>query len=179
MVFLGIDPGYGRLGWGVVEQTGSRLKMLDYGVLETEAGSPIEDRLKQVYDTVRQIVRRYKPVEAGVELLYFSKNVNTAMGVAQARGVILLALRQSNVPVVDISPQHVKLTVTGQGNAKKPQVQAMVQRLLNLREKPSPDDAADGLALAMAVIRTRGTRRLEAMVEKKKPVKKKRTRKKP
>lgn len=164
MKVLGLDPGYGRLGWALVEKRGSGFKAGAFGVFETPASSPFSARLAAVHSFVTELCRSHSPEEAAVELLYFSKNVKTALLVAQARGVLLVALEQAGVKVAEVSPQHVKLALTGHGAAGKSQVQAMVQRLLGLKAIPQPDDAADALGLAMAAILTRPRRDLEKKV---------------
>jgi crossover junction endodeoxyribonuclease RuvC len=159
---LGLDPGYGRLGWGLVEQKGFALAAQAFGAFETPASSPYAARLAAVYAFVRSLCERHRPDEAAVEQLFFSKNVKTAILVAQARGVLLLALEQAGVKVLEVSPQEVKTSLTGSGAAGKAQVQAMVQRLLGLKAKPKPDDAADALGLAMAGLRSAPLRTLQA-----------------
>jgi crossover junction endodeoxyribonuclease RuvC len=159
---LGLDPGYGRLGWAVVEQRGHSLAALGYGVFETPAGSPFGERLLAVHGFVQGLAQRHAGAEAAVEALFFSRNTSTAMAVAQARGAILLALCQAGIDPLDISPQHVKMAVAASGKAGKAQVQAMTQRLLGLKSLPQPDDAADALALALAGLRSLPLRRLQA-----------------
>lgn len=147
---LGIDPGYGRLGYGVVDRVGSRLCLVDAGVVET-GPAPMPDRLKAVHDGVADLIARHRPELVGTERLFFAKNQTTVMGVAQALGCVLLAVGQAGLPWVETTPPEVKRAVTGQGNAEKRQVQFMVARLLGLAEAPKPDDAADALAVAIAV----------------------------
>ena len=166
MKILGLDPGYGRLGYGVVEQKGFKFHCLKAGVLETPAGMPFVDRLLMVHEAVGRLVAEFSPEEAAVEDIFFSRNAKTAMLVAQARGVILLALRQAGLPVLEISPQHVKQALVGNGAAGKRQVQFMAARLLKLKELPKPDDAADALGLALTALRTRPLREILAKREK-------------
>jgi crossover junction endodeoxyribonuclease RuvC len=161
---LGLDPGFGRMGYGIVEKSGSTLKAVAFGVLETSSHSSFEKRLAEVHSFVAELIVKYRPDEAAVETLFFSKNVKTAIQVAQARGVILLALAQGRVAAIDISPQQVKMALVGNGKALKPQVQAMAQRLLNLKELPRPDDAADALALAVSAIHSSPLRRLQQKI---------------
>jgi crossover junction endodeoxyribonuclease RuvC len=161
---LGLDPGYGRLGWAVVEQRGSSLSSLGYGVFETPASAPFGERLLAVHGFVQGLAQRHAGAEAAVETLFFSRNTSTAMAVAQARGVILLALCQSGITPLEVSPQHVKMAVAASGKAGKAQVQAMTQRLLGLKSLPRPDDAADALALALAGLRSLPLRRLQALI---------------
>ena len=136
---LGLDPGYGRLGFGVVEEKGSSLKALEYGVIETPAKMPFEERLVAVFDAVEALARRSGCAEAAVETLYFAKNVKTAIGVAEARGVIRLALARLKVPVLEVKPVQLKLAIAGSGKADKAMVTRMVTRLLNLPAPPKPD----------------------------------------
>ena len=156
---LGLDPGYGRLGYAVIEQRGSEWKLADVGCAETPAGLPFEQRLLAVHATLSGLLRRWRPDEAAIETLYFSKNVKTAMQVAEARGVIRLALAEAGVPALELAPNAVKLALTGSGAAGKDQVGRMVVRLLNLKQMPKPDDAADAVALALAGLRSQPLRR--------------------
>src|SRR4051812_44914640 len=160
---LGLDPGYGRLGFGLVEEKGSALRALEYGVVETPAKMPFEERLLTVFKAVEALALKHGPAEAAVETLFFSKNAKTAMAVAEARGVIRVALARLKVPVLEISPVQVKLAVTGSGKADKKQVIRMVTRLLNLPAPPKPDDAADALALALTAIRSHNFRKLSSL----------------
>lgn len=170
MIFVGLDPGYGRLGYGVVEEKGSSLKALEFGVFETPSTMPFEKRLVFVFDAVQELLSRHECEEAAVETLYFSKNVKTAIGVAEARGVIRLALAQLKVPVLEIQPVQLKLALTGSGKADKKMVTRMVTRLLNLPAPPQPDDAADALALALTALRSRNFRSLtQKALAKKRP----------
>ncbi len=155
---LGLDPGYGRCGWAVVEARGSAWALRAVGCLETPAGSPFEERLIGIHTRVLELCREHQPVECALERLYFSKNVRTALAVAEARGVLRLALAQSGVPVVEVDPGSVKLAPAGSGSATKAQVGRMVVRLLGLEALPKPDDAADAAAIAVAGLRTRPLR---------------------
>jgi len=167
---LGLDPGYGRMGFGIVEERGSSLKALEFGVIETPAKMPFEERLLRIYDAVETIVKRHPCNEAAVETLFFSKNVKTAMAVAEARGVIRLALARLKMPVLECAPNQVKLALTGSGKADKGQVTRMVTRLLNLPAPPKPDDAADALALALTALRSRNLRKFSALAIKSKKI---------
>lgn len=153
MLTLGIDPGTATVGYGLVRefQDGS-LQAVNYGVITTPAKTPMVERLKTIYDEVYALVEAYEPDRAGVEELFFARNVTTAITVAQGRGVILLALTNAGVPVVEYKPNYVKQSVSGYGAAKKPQIQEMVRVLLGLEEIPKPDDAADALAIAITDI---------------------------
>ena len=150
MRILGIDPGIGRMGWGIVDkEKTNRLTTSGYGCVETEPNSDIPGRLYALYDEVCHIIDEYKPEVLAIEDLFFSKNVKTAFAVGQARGVILLAASQKNLQVAVYTPQQVKLSVTGYGKAEKKQVGQMVKLTLKLEKVPSPDDTADALAIAL------------------------------
>ncbi len=149
MICLGIDPGLGRLGYGVVALQGSMFKALSYGCLETSPKDAMEKRLLRVHETLETLLASF-PIDCmAVEKLYFGKNKTTAEMVWQARGVVLLMAALAGKPLVEPNPGDVKIAVSGSGNAEKMQIQRMVQRLLNLSELPRPDDAADGLAIAI------------------------------
>ncbi|GAA0354893.1 crossover junction endodeoxyribonuclease RuvC [Bacillus horti] len=149
MIILGIDPGIAIVGFGVIEKKGSQLKPVQYGSIETKAGLRTEERLKQVYEAMQHILEKYSPNVMAIEKLFFNKNVTTAFTVGQARGVMLLAAEQANVPVAEYTPLQVKQAVVGYGKAEKRQVQEMVRMLLNLQQAPKPDDVADALAIAI------------------------------
>lgn len=150
MLCLGIDPGTARIGYGLVrELNDGSLQAVDYGVITTPAKTPMPERLKTIYDQLRIIIDTYQPDRAAVEELFFAKNVTTAITVAQGRGVILLTLAQASLPITEYKPNTIKQSLTGYGSAKKPQIQEMVRMLLGLSEIPTPDDAADGLAIAI------------------------------
>ncbi|MEX1336322.1 MAG: crossover junction endodeoxyribonuclease RuvC [Candidatus Limnocylindrales bacterium] len=149
MIVLGIDPGTARLGYGLVERQGSTLTMLDYGCLETINDRPLEQRLLLIHEGIDELIRSHRPEAMGVERLFFNKNVQTAMAVGQARGVVLLTAAQHGLPVLEYGPHEVKLAVTGYGKAPKDQVQRMVQLVLSMSQVPKPDDAADALAVAV------------------------------
>ena len=149
MLALGIDPGTAICGYGVVSLEGSHLKALDYGAIETSSKLSAEQRLVIIHREIDALIKKYKPDVMGVEMLFFNKNVRTAMTVAQARGVILLAAAQNAVKLVEFTPLQVKQAVVGYGKAEKEQVIYMTQRLLNLPSKPHPDDVADALAVAI------------------------------
>jgi len=146
---IGIDPGLAATGWGVVRFDGSRFLHVAHGVVRTDAGSALCSRLIAIHSAIRRLLVKYDPTEAGVEELYFSRNASSAMQVAHARGVVLLALGQRGIPVECYSPQHVKQAVIGRGGADKHQVQRLVCVVLGLEELPSPDHAADALAVAI------------------------------
>ncbi len=157
---LGLDPGYGRLGWGVVQAKGSQFFAVAYGVIETPAKTPFPKRLLALAGALEVVLAEQQPEEAAVETLFFSKNVRTAMQVAEARGVLRLVLARAGVAEVEIGPQQVKQAVTGDGRANKGQMQRMITRLLGLDSVPKPDDAADALALALAALQSAPLRRL-------------------
>lgn len=150
MIILGIDPGFARTGWGLINKTGTKFSLIDYGCLETSSGGSLADRLEAVFDGISRVIRKYMPDLAGIETLFFNTNAKTAVKVGEARGILLLALKKSGVKVIDITPLQVKQAVAGYGRAEKFQVQKMVKALLNLKEIPRPDDAADALAVALA-----------------------------
>ena len=149
MIVLGIDPGYAIVGWGVVRYERGRFAPLDCGAVLTPAGMDFSRRLEIIYDELLALIDRAKPDALAVEKLYFKNNQKTAIDVAQARGVILLAAKKRGVPLYEYTPLQVKSAVTGYGQAEKPQVMEMTRRLLGLREVPKPDDTADALAIAI------------------------------
>lgn len=157
MVVLGIDPGYAIVGWGVVNYAGNIYRPLGFGAITTDASSNFNDRLGYIYNNMTRLIEKCKPDAMAVEKLYFQNNQKTAINVAQARGVILLAAQQQGVPVFEYTPLQVKTVVTGYGKAKKPQVMEMTRRLLALESVPKPDDTADALAIALCHIQARGT----------------------
>ena len=149
MIVLGIDPGYALMGWGVVEAQGSRMKLLGYGCIETKAGTPMQHRLRTLQLGVRDLTLMYRPDEVAFEELFFSKNITTGMAVSAARGVALVAVVNKNENLYEYTPMQIKQAVTGYGGADKHQVQHMVKLLLHMNEIARPDDAADGLAVAI------------------------------
>lgn len=150
MKILGIDPGLGRCGFGLIEtSTKHGAKALDYGVVTTTVDAPLPERLKELYDSLVQVLEETDPTIVAVEKLFFSKNITTGIAVAEARGIVLLACEQKNLTVYDYSPNEIKKALTGYGAASKSQMQEMVRMHLNLEQKPKPDDAADALAAAI------------------------------
>ena len=147
MRVLGIDPGYAIVGWGVIEQEGIRFKAVDFGAVCTQAGVPFEQRLVQVYEGIKQVCETYKPEALAIEKLYYQHNQTTVIGVAEARGVILLAAAQCGVPIYEYTPM--KQSLTGYGKAVKKQMMEMVRLMLHLPTVPKPDDTADALAMAI------------------------------
>lgn len=157
MRILGIDPGYAIIGWGVIHYDGGRFHAQDFGAVTTEAGTPFSQRLNQIYDQLTAILTQFTPDAMAIEKLYFQNNQKTAIEVAEARGVILLAAERCGVPVFEYTPLQVKSAVTGFGQAQKPQVMEMTRRLLRLQAVPKPDDTADALAIAICHAQTGGT----------------------
>lgn len=150
MISLGIDPGTASLGYGVVrERADGSLEALDYGVIRTGPEAPMPERLLQIHGKLSEVIARHQPDRAGVEELFFSRNVTTALTVAQARGVVLLALQQAGLTIAEYKPNAIKIAVCGYGGADKAQMKEMARLLLGLEEAPRPDDAADGLAAAI------------------------------
>ena len=149
MVILGIDPGFAIVGFGVLEADRGRQRLLRCGTITTPAGRPLPARLVQIEDDMSQLLETFRPGAMAVEELFFNNNVTTGIGVAQARGVILAAAERAGVPIFEYSPSQVKQAVAGYGGADKRQVMLMTQRLLNMKEIPRPDDAADALAIAI------------------------------
>jgi crossover junction endodeoxyribonuclease RuvC len=148
---IGIDPGLATTGWSVVEfDNDSKPHVLDYGCITTKKGLTVSERLCEIYQDVLELVKEYKPEYAGMETLLFYNNQKTAISVGEARGVVLLALEQSNLPLSEMTPLQVKSTVTGYGKADKKQVQEAVKMLCSMDELPKPDDAADAIAIAIA-----------------------------
>jgi crossover junction endodeoxyribonuclease RuvC len=148
MIAIGFDPGTARLGFGVIDSDPDP-RPVDFGVIVTDPEMPMADRLLAIHDAVGELIDRYKPNAVAVELLFFARNVTTAMTVGQARGVILLAAAERGVPVAEYSPSEVKQAVVGYGKAEKRQIQEMVRIMLGLETLPRPDDAADALAVAI------------------------------
>jgi crossover junction endodeoxyribonuclease RuvC len=145
---LGVDPGFGRTGLGVVDVTGSEASYVWHSVIETMPEEQFVDRIIAVRNDLLEAIRRFQPQVAAVESLFFQANAKTAMKVGMARGVILLTLADAGLPIIEVTPNQVKQGIAGWGNADKKQVQSMVQRLLHLPSPPQ-DDAADALALAI------------------------------
>ncbi len=166
MIILGVDPGYATVGYGVVRAENGRFQPLEHGAIVTQAGLDFDRRLEIIYDTLSGVAQRWRPDSVSIEKLYFQNNKTTAIGVAEARGVILLAARKTGAHVYEYTPMQIKLAVTGYGQAKKPQVMQMTQRLLGLKEIPKPDDTADALAMAVCHGQACGSRLRQAMLER-------------
>lgn len=154
MVILGIDPGYAIVGFGLLQHERATVSLLACGAINTEAGLPLSKRLLQIANDLDELICRFKPDVMAIERLYFGNNVTTGIGVAQARGVILMTAERHGIPIFEYDPSQVKLAVTGYGKAEKTQVMDMTKRLLKLREVPKPDDAADAVAIALCHARS-------------------------
>lgn len=149
MVILGIDPGYAIIGYGLVKYENYKFTPLEYGAVTTPAKTEFTDRLDMIYCGITSIIERHNPDAMSIEKLFFNTNTTTAIDVAQARGVILLAAKHKGVPIYEYTPLQVKQSVTGYGRAAKQQVMEMTRQMLNLKSVPKPDDTADALALAI------------------------------
>lgn len=149
MRIMGIDPGIAIVGYGVIDRQGNRLKPVDYGSIQTEAGLPTATRLKQIYDAVTGLYQKFRPDVVAIEKLFFNRNVTTAFAVGQARGVLMLAAEEAGASITEYTPLQIKMAVVGYGQAQKRQIQEMVRMLLNLPDIPKPDDVADALGVAI------------------------------
>jgi crossover junction endodeoxyribonuclease RuvC len=149
MHVLGIDPGIGRTGWGIISLEKNQVKVVSYGCIETDKKLSHEERLVVLYNELQEIISAYTPQTVGIEELFFNTNVTTAISVGQARGVILLAATQHDLPIASYTPSQVKMALSGYGKADKKQVGEMVKKLLKLSHIPTPDDTADALAVAI------------------------------
>ncbi len=157
MVILGIDPGYAIVGYGVINHISNRFSIVEYGAVTTEAGVKFSTRLSKIYFDICEIIKRTKPDAMAIEKLFFNTNTTTAIDVAQARGVILLAAVQNGIPIYEYTPLQVKSSVTGYGRAEKNQVMDMIKHILRLEKIPKPDDTADALALAVCHAHSSGS----------------------
>lgn len=149
MLIIGIDPGYAIMGYGVISYEGNKFDVIEYGAVTTSADMESPARLKKIYNELYDIFEKYKPDAVAIEELFFNKNVTTAMMVAQARGVAVVAAAKAGLEIFEYTPLQVKQGVVGYGRAEKKQVQLMVKTILNLKEIPRPDDAADALAVGI------------------------------
>ena len=154
MRILGIDPGYGITGFGVIEAERGSCQLLRCGTITTPPGMDFPARLEIIYEDMCRLLEAVKPEAVAIEELFFGQNVTTGIGVAQSRGVILLAIRRTDVPIYQYKPMQIKQAVVGYGNATKHQVQDMTRRLLRLEKMPKPDDAADAIAIALCHARS-------------------------
>lgn len=153
MVILGIDPGTARIGIGIIKKAKNNPEHIFHTCVETDKKLEISERLAIINKELKKIIKRFKPERAAVEELFFFKNVKTAISVGQARGVILLTIKQAEIPLFEFTPLQVKQSVVGYGKAEKRQVQKMVRAILAIKEIPKPDDAADALAVALCAER--------------------------
>jgi crossover junction endodeoxyribonuclease RuvC len=151
---LGIDPGTGIMGWGLIEKSGSKIKPLKFGCIRTAPNSNHFDRLKHIHSSLSDIIEKNSPTEMCIEELFFFKNQKTVISVAEARGVAIVTAKIANLPVYQYTPLQVKQALTGYGRADKSQIQEMVRSTCNLKECPKPDDAADALAIAICHAQT-------------------------
>ena len=149
MRIIGIDPGTGILGFGVIDAVRGRVKLVTAGVVTTPAHTPLPERLGEIYHSLTEIIAETKPQHMAIEKLFFTKNITTAISVAEARGVATLTGQQANLKIYEYTPNEIKKSIAGYGAAKKPQVQEMVRLQLGLTEVPKPDDCADALAAAL------------------------------
>ncbi|HEY8992855.1 MAG TPA: crossover junction endodeoxyribonuclease RuvC [Candidatus Microsaccharimonas sp.] len=149
MRIIGIDPGTGILGFGVIDVVNNKFKLVTAGVIQTAAHTPHEERLEEIFDGLTEIIAETKPDQFSIEKLFFTNNVTTAMTVAEARGVSILVARKAKLPIAEYTPPQIKQSLTGYGKADKKQVQEMVRMQLGLKEVPQPDDCADALAAAI------------------------------
>lgn len=154
MRILGVDPGTGILGFGIIEADKGRAQLVDAGVIRTPVKEDDAVRLQTIYDELTDVITATKPALMSVEKLFFARNVTTAMTVAQARGVVLLCGKQAQLDIYEYTPMQIKLALTGYGKADKRQIQEMVRVVLNLSEAPKPDDCADALAAALTHAQT-------------------------
>lgn len=149
MRILGIDPGYAILGWGVIDVTGNRFSVVDYGSILTDNSMKMPARLQVLYNGLTELINKYKPDDASIEQLFFNNNAKTAILVGEARGVAVLACANGNLNIGEYTPLQIKQALVGYGRADKKQVQYMVKTMLNLKSVPKPDDTADALAAAI------------------------------
>lgn len=149
MRIIGIDPGTGILGFGVIDASGGKTTLVDAGVIRTPAHTPLPERLGEIYDGLSEIIAQTKPQTMAIEKLFFAQNVTTAMSVAHARGVAMLVGQRAKLQIEEYTPLQIKQTMTGYGRATKKQMQEMVRLQLGLAEPPKPDDCADALAAAI------------------------------
>lgn len=149
MRIIGIDPGTGILGFGVIDADKNSFKLVEAGVITTPAHTPLDERLEDIFDSLSEIIKATKPEVMAIEKLFFSRNISTAISVSHARGVAMLTGRKAGIPIAEYTPPEIKQTLTGYGKADKKQVQEMVRLQMGLKEVPKPDDCADALATAI------------------------------
>ena len=157
MMILGIDPGYAIVGYGIIDYRNNHFTVVDYGAILTDAGTPFNERLERIYDSLTAIIETYKPEAMSVEKVFYNSNAKTVIDVSQARGVIMLAAQKNKVPVFEYTPLQVKQSVVGYGRAEKKQIQEMTRRILALEKIPKPDDTADALAMAICHAHSSGS----------------------
>ena len=157
MIILGLDPGYAIVGYGVIEYKANKFNVIDYGAITTSKDNELNDRLLQIYNELCVILDKYRPEALSIEQLFFNTNATTAIGVAEARGICILAAKQRGMDIAEYTPLQVKQAVTGYGKAIKQQVQEMTRMLLNLLSVPKPDDTADALAVAICHAHSAGS----------------------
>jgi len=162
MIALGIDPGTALCGYGIVRAVDDEYTLVTCGAIATPAKTPLEQRLLKIHHDLTALIRKYKPDQAAVEKLFFSRNTTTALAVGHARGVVLLTLAQARLPVGEYTPNEIKQALSGYGGADKRQMQQMVKMLLQLDEAPKPDDAADAVAIAICHLQSARLRELIA-----------------
>lgn len=160
MIALGIDPGTALCGYGIVRAVGDDMELVTCGAISTPAKTPLEIRLLKIYNELTALIREFKPEQAAIEKLYFSRNTTTALSVGHARGVAMLAVVQANLKLGEYSPNEIKQAVAGYGGADKYQMQQMVRVLLRLDDVPKPDDAADAVAVAICHLQSARLREL-------------------
>lgn len=149
MYILGIDPGFGRVGYGIIEYRNNKYRAVEYGCITTEAGQKLSTRLKRIHEDLEEVISRYNIDAAAVESLFFNTNITTGIQVAEARGVILLTLENHNIPINEYTPLQVKQALIGYGRADKVQIKSMVKEMLKLEKMPKLDDTTDALAIAI------------------------------
>lgn len=148
-IILGIDPGLANTGWGIVQQSGPRMKCVAYGCISTSSSMPLSLRLRKIYEQITAVVQRFQPTCVGIETVWFGQNITAAFATGQARGAALVACASDGIRVEEFSPSQIKLAIVGTGSAEKEQVQYMVKQVLGLDAVPSPDHSADALAAAI------------------------------
>ena len=157
MIILGIDPGYAIVGYGVIEYRNNHFRVIDFGAILTDAGTPFNERLEIIYDRLVSIISLHSPDAMSIEKVFYNSNAKTVIDVSQARGVIMRAAQNSRLPVLEYTPLQVKQSVVGYGRADKKQVQEMTKRILSLEKVPKPDDTADALAMAICHAHSSGS----------------------
>ena len=156
-VILGIDPGYAIVGYGLINYEKNRFSVVDYGAITTEAKTPFNQRLLIIFNSLDELIKKYKPEAMAIEKLFYNTNAKTVIDVAQARGVIMLAAELNGIQAFEYTPLQVKQSVVGYGRAEKKQVQEMTRVILNLEKVPKPDDTADALAMAICHAHSSGS----------------------